>query len=591
MSGAASRAYAQRAMSEDDEPDRPAGPARPTGNSHAARWLAGAALVALALSLSLQQIRSLDYWWHLETGALIAETGAVPMEDTYSYSVPGARYLDAHWLHQLGLHAIHSAGGHAAVVAAKGVLTLAIVALLLAAGGRRDRPGLAALAIALALLAMSDRLMPRPELPTFVLLAAVLAVLERQRLRPDAWIWALVPIHLVWANQHGLFAVGLAVVAIDFVGRAAEGFLPGREAAPRAALGTHLAVGIASGLVCLLNPNGLEGVLYPLKQAAMIGGGAEGIAVRSVELRSPIFAWPLLQPPVVAGFVLLFGASAGGMALNLRRLRVSDALLWGAFAVLALASVRNVALFGVVAAPILVRNGGALLDRARLPARLQAAACGAILVLVAGLAAAATQPAWGLWSRSMRRAGFGVSPGLHPVGAVDWIRANRPPGPLYHHMGDGGYLIRHLRPDYPVLADGRLEVYGPAMRELAATDPAGFRALDRRFRFGAALVSYAQYDMGELLGWLHRERGWRLVFADETSALFVRRGGAGGAPELDPTDRSLFGPLPEARTGPEDFLRRMGRARFHGAVGPPAQAARWRQDLAQRYPQMLRDGG
>jgi hypothetical protein len=279
------------------------------------------------------------------------------------------------------------------------------------------------------------------------------------------------------------------------------------------------------------------------------------------------------------------------MAVNLRRVRVSDVLLWGAFALLALASVRNVALFGVVAAPILIRNGAAILDRASLPRRLQNAACAVLALLLLALAAAATQPAWGLWSRSMRRAGLGVSEALHPVGAVEWIRANRPPGPVYHSMGDGGYLIRHLRPDYPVLADGRLEVYGPAMRELAATDPAGFRRLDRRFRFGTALIGYAQYDMGELLTWLHRAPDWKLVYVDETSALFVRRGrssrsGVDGS-ELDPADPDLFPPLTEAGRSPEDFLRRMGRARFFGAVGPSSQAARWRADLAERYPDLV----
>ncbi len=36
----------------------------------AALW---ASLLALAASLSLQKIRSLDYWWHLRSGELIAE--------------------------------------------------------------------------------------------------------------------------------------------------------------------------------------------------------------------------------------------------------------------------------------------------------------------------------------------------------------------------------------------------------------------------------------------------------------------------------------------------------------------------------------
>ena len=34
-------------------------------------------LFVLALLMSFQDIRTFDYWWHLRTGALIAETGEV----------------------------------------------------------------------------------------------------------------------------------------------------------------------------------------------------------------------------------------------------------------------------------------------------------------------------------------------------------------------------------------------------------------------------------------------------------------------------------------------------------------------------------
>ena len=89
----------------------------------AALWLS---LLAFAASLSLQDIRSFDYWWHLRTGQLIAETGAVPRVDPYTFTVPGARWIDIHWLHQLGLYGLHALGGHAAVVVGKLALVFAL---------------------------------------------------------------------------------------------------------------------------------------------------------------------------------------------------------------------------------------------------------------------------------------------------------------------------------------------------------------------------------------------------------------------------------------------------------------------------------
>jgi hypothetical protein len=45
-------------------------------------------------------------------------------------------------------------------------------------------------------------------------------------------------------------------------------------------------------------------------------------------------------------------------------------------------------------------------------------------------------------------------------GAVDWIESEQPPGPIAHHMWYGGYLNWRLYPDYEVMVDGRLEIYG-----------------------------------------------------------------------------------------------------------------------------------
>ena len=86
-----------------------------------AAWLA---LLAFAAALSLQKIRTYDYWMHLRTGALIAESGQVPRVDPYSYTLPGEPWVDVYWLFQLGLHGLYSLGGHEAVVLAKCALAL-----------------------------------------------------------------------------------------------------------------------------------------------------------------------------------------------------------------------------------------------------------------------------------------------------------------------------------------------------------------------------------------------------------------------------------------------------------------------------------
>ena len=115
--------------------------------------LAWVSLVALALGLSLQQIVSVDYWWLLRTGRIIAETGSVPRAAVFTYTAPGAAWINIHWLFQLGLWGAFQLGGHAGALVGKLGLVLALLALLAPIGHRPGRSFLVVGSLGLLLLA------------------------------------------------------------------------------------------------------------------------------------------------------------------------------------------------------------------------------------------------------------------------------------------------------------------------------------------------------------------------------------------------------------------------------------------------------
>ena len=82
-----------------------AGPSEPAG-SRLERPIAALLvllLLAVAVALSAQRIQSQDYWWHLRSGQLIADTGAIPKVDPYTYTAAGSRWIDIQWLFQISL--------------------------------------------------------------------------------------------------------------------------------------------------------------------------------------------------------------------------------------------------------------------------------------------------------------------------------------------------------------------------------------------------------------------------------------------------------------------------------------------------------
>lgn len=556
-------------------------------------WLAAAvwiSLLALGFTLGLQKIRTFDYWWQLRTGALIVETDEVPKHDVYTYTVPGARYIDIHWLHQLGLYGLHSLGGHDAVVVAKALMVCALIGILAPIGYRRERPWISALALGLMLLVAADRFMPRPELPSFLLLAAVLVLLDRHERHRDAWVFAIVPIQLIWANVHGLFALGLAGCVIYLAAEVLRPLVAPDQRLDARAAGRLAAVSALGALVCLVNPNGLEGALYPIQQFGMIGPPEDRGVFGSLiaELIPPIGGGREYSRPALALTGALAALSLIAMAWNWRRVHAADPLLWVAFAYLGLGANRNLALFAIVAAPILVRNANAALDRRAIPRRAGTVVSAAVVVVLVLLTLDVARDGFFRRIGSFRETGLGTMDVFYPVGAAEWIAEVRPPGPICHHMADGGYLIWRLFPDYRVMVDGRLEVFGAErFIGLQVAEPSRFKELDAEYQFGVVLVHFGLVRSDALLWWLHLNSSWLLAYLDDTTAVYVRRDRSGlpWIRELDIDAPDLFPPL-DGPKGVTDLVRRFGRTQFYMAMRHFEPALELWEETIARYPDL-----
>lgn len=550
-------------------------------------WLS---LLALGCAFGFQKIRTFDYWWHLRTGQLILETGAVPKVDVYSYTVPGAPYIDIHWLHQIALYTIYSLGGHAAVVVTKAVFICAMVAILATIGWRRDRPVVAVFALAWMLAAAADRFMPRPELPSFLFLAGVLALLDRHERRGDAWVYPILAIQLLWVNVHGLFALGIAVCGIYLGAEILRPLLqPGTSLRPRR-IRRLLTLTALATLVSLANPNFIDGALYPIQQLGMIGPPEERGFFGSLiaELIPPLGGKGGMNPLAI-GLVAGLGATAFvAMVLNWRHLSAAHPLLWVSFGYLALGARRNLALFAIVSTPIVVRNLNEFLDRRSPAPRLYDAFAGVAFVLVVSLTVLVARDQYFNHLGTSREAGFGVFEYFYPIGAMEWIAENRPAGPIAHHMADGGYLIWRLYPEYRSMTDGRLEVFGAqTFADLQIASPQHLRALNEKYGFGSVLVHYNLANADAMLWSLYLDSNWRLVFVDDVAALFARVPTSGEIPwpELDLDDPDLFPPL-GSEPSQTDQWTRFSRVNFLTSVRRFERALELWEETVDRYPDL-----
>ena len=131
-------------------------------------------------------------------------------------------------------------------------------------------------------------------------------------------------------------------------------------------------------------------------------------------------------------------------------------------------------------------------------------------------------------SREPRRIWDAFRPGLgiadaFPAGAVGFLRREGRRGTLWNEYVWGGYLIWAL-PTHPVSIDGRTNLYGSDGVTRAMSTWAGGPGWDADPELTSAKLVIAPVELP--LTKLLRERPteWRVVFEDETAAVFVAAG-------------------------------------------------------------------
>jgi hypothetical protein len=104
---------------------------------------------------------------------------------------------------------------------------------------------------------------------------------------------------------------------------------------------------------------------------------------------------------------------------------------------------------------------------------------------------------------------------------VQFVRHNKPAGPLFNSYNWGGYLIFELWPEYPVYVDGRTDLYDDAfLRRYLNVVVAGEgweRSLDED---GINLVLVEVNSPLALA--LRRDPNWVEAYRDELAAVFTR---------------------------------------------------------------------
>ena len=461
-----------------------------------------------------------DLFWHLANGRWMLSTHTIPRTDPFSFTMSGKEWICHEWLTEIVMYSIYRGLGPVALMIAWAAVIAAAFGLVLLRC--RTWPYLGAICTLLAVLASAPILGVRPQMISLLLASLTLYIVES-----GVTLWTLVPISAVWANLHGGFFTGAALIGAYALGEAIDTLIlhtqnqaDGKRHIKQLTL-TALGMAVAS----LLNPYGVKLILYPFQTLA---SGAMRLHI--TEWLSPDFHKLAFQP--LALFLLALVAS---LAFSPKRPSTTHLLMLLGSLYAALNSARHIPLFTLVAAPVLSEQLASVL-----PGRWAFQR-----VTNSGKAATSGMPAGSFLPRQQQKR-FGIFFALvivatlalgivwrvravvayneaaqrssYPVAATDALRQVDAAGNLFNAYNWGGYLIWRGE---KVFIDGRADLYGDAFfNQYSQLYYGQTRAADAFQRYDIRRVLIEAHSA--LATFLDGDSRWQRVYQDDQAVLFVR---------------------------------------------------------------------
>ncbi|MGX1169209.1 hypothetical protein AB7M16_005475 [Bradyrhizobium sp. USDA 372] len=462
---------------------------------------AGAGAYLFFLFLGDTLLQDSDSFWQIKIGQWILDHRAMPMIDFYSFTRTGAPWISTSWLSQVAFAFSHAQWGWAGPViltAAAVALTVAIFVHLLEAHLEAPRAVLFAM---LALLLSIHHVLARPHILALPVMVAWVGLLMAAASRRSAPSWTWLPLMALWANLHGGFVLGLALIGPISL-----------EAVEHAEKGRRLALfmrwvlfGIGALIASCCTPYGWR-TLQGATNILSLG-----------ELLTLILEW---MPANFATFTPFEGALLAliafgyyrGLVLSAPRIFLILFLTWSA-----LSHVRSIEAFAFLVPLVLAKPLGEMFPQPAPEAAGSESWPGRTLTALGVLMIMAAS--WTSTSLYMGHHRFTFTMTQTPVAAVDLLE-QRKVQRVFNAYQFGGYLISR---DIPVFVDGRAELYGEKFildffKATEGKKPELLPRLLEEYKIDATLLG-ADAPGPQILDQL---KGWKRIYADDIAVIHVR---------------------------------------------------------------------
>ena len=456
-----------------------------------------------------------DFWWHLKTGEYIIRNRSIPRVDSYSFTNFGKPWVAHEWLSEVIFYALYSAFGFNVLIFIFTLLT--VFAFWIVFKQSRSHPYIKGFAILLGVWSILPTVGVRPRTFTLlfaaIYLAAIWRVLRGEKTR---WsIWWLVPLMVLWVNLHAGYLIGLVLLGVGIAGVVVDAWAVGETIRSRWDRIKTLGLVLLACLVAvLLNPQGPRIFVFPFE--FFMSPVQQDLVI---DWLSPNFHQPELLP-----LTILILLPIAVFALSPTRVKPSELLFFISTLYATLKSNRHMAIFALIAAPLLsnylqswleTTNFGRMFGQSQsTDSRRKTILINAVLLIQ--LAACVFQ-LWRMIYLPPSQDKVGV-----PLQAVAYMKQNQITGNTFTDPNIwSGYLIWET-PSNPVYIDGRIDMYGDEFVQDYVNIAYGLKDWKEPFdRYGVKAAIVSPNSMLRLQ--LQNAAGWQQAYQDDMALVFTRR--------------------------------------------------------------------
>jgi hypothetical protein len=280
-----------------------------------------------------------DTFWHRAAGVWMLDHHRVMNTDVFSYTALGDRWITPEWGYDVVLaQAVRSIGPVAFWLLSAGLAVLTVLAVALRCrlvGAGWTWTGLLCIETGAAVTLFLD---DRPQMFSYFFLALLLLLLTLARQRRGWLLWPVPLLFVLWANLHGSFLLGLAILFLEVLAsvlRRGFGRLSVSDPIPVAPM---VATFVASGLATLVNPFGIG-----------VYSSALGITFNQ-EVRRLIQEWQspdFHDPSTLAVIMVPVAVTAAFLVFSTRDVPAVEGLLAAFLLVSSLDAVRFIPYFAI----------------------------------------------------------------------------------------------------------------------------------------------------------------------------------------------------------------------------------------------------